>query len=108
MGKGSHRTEAQDAHERTNAALANSSEDEKTAAGGASSKELGAAGALQGVSYGVSESEWEHAQRATRTATWGSIFYLITTDILGPYNVPWVRTRWLQYCARVSDMADSF
>jgi hypothetical protein len=61
-----------------------------------------------GWSHGVTESEWENAQRATRTATWGthtahsisclgpsltnlpgSIFYLITTDILGPYNVPW-------------------
>ncbi|KAJ5098129.1 hypothetical protein N7532_005130 [Penicillium argentinense] len=39
--------------------------------------------------WGVSESEWEQAQRAARTATWGSIFYLITTDILGPTNVPW-------------------
>ncbi|KAK4911321.1 hypothetical protein LTR66_017366, partial [Elasticomyces elasticus] len=39
--------------------------------------------------YGIEESEWETAQRATRTATWGSIFYLITTDILGPTNVPW-------------------
>ncbi|CAI7635188.1 hypothetical protein N7533_004642 [Penicillium manginii] len=40
-------------------------------------------------SWGVTESEWEQAQRAGRTATWGSIFYLITTDILGPTNVPW-------------------
>lgn len=39
--------------------------------------------------WGVTESEWEQAQRAARTATWGSIFYLITTDILGPTNVPW-------------------
>jgi hypothetical protein len=60
--------------------------------------------------WGVTESEWEAAQRATRTATWcvllhiipnqtyayhsqqtlrGTIFYLITTDILGPYSVPW-------------------
>ena len=39
--------------------------------------------------WGITETEWEHAQRATRTATWGSIFYLITTDILGPTNVPW-------------------
>ncbi|PWY81746.1 hypothetical protein BO94DRAFT_536947 [Aspergillus sclerotioniger CBS 115572] len=39
--------------------------------------------------YGISETEWEQAQRAARTATWGSIFYLITTDILGPTNVPW-------------------
>jgi hypothetical protein len=39
--------------------------------------------------WGITETEWEHAQRATRTATWGSVFYLITTDILGPNNVPW-------------------
>ena len=39
--------------------------------------------------WGITETEWEQAQRATRTATWGSIFYLITTDILGPSNVPW-------------------
>ncbi len=39
--------------------------------------------------WGVTETEWESAQRATRTATWGTIFYLITTDILGPYSVPW-------------------
>ena len=37
--------------------------------------------------WGITETEWEQAQRATRTATWGSIFYLITTDILGPTNV---------------------
>lgn len=39
--------------------------------------------------WGVTESEWEQANRATRTATWGTIFYLITTDILGPYSIPW-------------------
>ncbi|PYH81842.1 hypothetical protein BO82DRAFT_310027 [Aspergillus uvarum CBS 121591] len=42
-----------------------------------------------GDQYGITETEWELAQRAARTATWGSIFYLITTDILGPTNVPW-------------------
>lgn len=41
----------------------------------------------------VTESEWEQAQRAARTATWGSVFYLITTDILGPTNVPWAISR---------------
>lgn len=46
-------------------------------------------GAKGGWAHGITESEWEQAQRATRTATWGSIFYLITTDILGPFNVPW-------------------
>ncbi|SMY20149.1 unnamed protein product [Zymoseptoria tritici ST99CH_1A5] len=42
---------------------------------------------------GVTELEWERAQRATRTATWITVFYLITTDILGPYNVPWAVSR---------------
>ncbi|THX21220.1 hypothetical protein D6D17_00186 [Aureobasidium pullulans] len=37
----------------------------------------------------VTEDEWLNAARAARTATWGSIFYLITTDVLGPYSVPW-------------------
>ncbi|EME87866.1 uncharacterized protein MYCFIDRAFT_159061 [Pseudocercospora fijiensis CIRAD86] len=43
--------------------------------------------------FGVTETEWEQAQRATRTVTWVTIFYLITTDILGPYNVPWAISR---------------
>lgn len=38
---------------------------------------------------GVSEKEWKQASRALRTATWGSIFYLITTDVLGPFSTPW-------------------
>lgn len=39
--------------------------------------------------YGaVTEAEWAQAQRAGRTASWGAIFYLITTDILGPYSAP--------------------
>ena len=37
----------------------------------------------------VSDEEWMRASRAARTATWGAIFYLITTDILGPYTAPW-------------------
>lgn len=43
--------------------------------------------------YGITGSEWDRAQRALRNASWGSIFYLITTDILGPYNVPWAISR---------------
>lgn len=39
--------------------------------------------------WGIEEAEWEKAQRAGRTATWGAVFYLITTDILGPWTVPW-------------------
>lgn len=37
---------------------------------------------------GVSDDEWTNASRAMRTATWAAVFYLITTDILGPFNVP--------------------
>jgi len=40
----------------------------------------------------VTEEEWLQASRAARTATWGSIFYLITTDVLGPYSVPYVKS----------------
>jgi hypothetical protein len=36
----------------------------------------------------ISDDEWMTASRAIRTATWLSVFYLITTDILGPYGVP--------------------
>jgi hypothetical protein len=32
----------------------------------------------------VTDLEWRRASRALRTASWGSIFFLITTDILGP------------------------
>ncbi|KAJ7674389.1 transmembrane amino acid transporter protein-domain-containing protein, partial [Mycena rosella] len=33
-------------------------------------------------------SERETASRALRLASWSSVFYLITTDILGPFNAP--------------------
>jgi hypothetical protein len=36
----------------------------------------------------VTDSEWKNASRAIRTAGWSSVFYLITTDILGPFSVP--------------------
>lgn len=38
---------------------------------------------------GITDSEWKNASRAIRTAGWSSVFYLITTDILGPFSVPW-------------------
>lgn len=37
----------------------------------------------------VSDGEWHQANRAARTAGWAAVFYLITTDVLGPYTVPW-------------------
>ncbi|GKT58032.1 transmembrane amino acid transporter [Colletotrichum tofieldiae] len=36
----------------------------------------------------VTPEEWKRASRAVRTAGWGAIFYLITTDILGPFSTP--------------------
>ncbi|KAI1270978.1 transmembrane amino acid transporter protein-domain-containing protein [Xylaria sp. FL0933] len=36
----------------------------------------------------VTDEEWVYASRAFRTASWGAVFYLITTDILGPFAVP--------------------
>jgi hypothetical protein len=36
----------------------------------------------------VTDDEWQNASRALRTASWSAVFYLITTDILGPFNVP--------------------
>ncbi|PHH82174.1 hypothetical protein CDD82_6796 [Ophiocordyceps australis] len=37
----------------------------------------------------VTEQEWRKASRAMRTTGWGAVFYLITTDVLGPYAAPW-------------------
>lgn len=37
---------------------------------------------------GVSDAEIRNASRAIRTAGWSSVFYLITTDILGPFSTP--------------------
>jgi len=34
----------------------------------------------------ITDEEWVRASRAARTATWGAVFYLITTDILGPFT----------------------
>lgn len=36
----------------------------------------------------VSAEQWEQASRAVRTASWGAIFYLTVTDILGPTSAP--------------------
>jgi hypothetical protein len=35
----------------------------------------------------ITDEEWTNASRALRTATRGAIFYLITTDILGPFGL---------------------
>ncbi|KAJ6109203.1 hypothetical protein N7486_001437 [Penicillium sp. IBT 16267x] len=36
------------------------------------------------------DAEWRQASRALRTASWGGVFYLITTDILGWGQTPYV------------------
>jgi hypothetical protein len=36
----------------------------------------------------VSDEEWRTASRALRTASWGQMFFLITTDILGWSGAP--------------------
>jgi hypothetical protein len=54
-------------------------DDEKAVAPGSPRRNLG----------NVSDSEWKNASRAVRTAGWGGVFYLITTDILGPFSVPY-------------------
>ena len=36
----------------------------------------------------VTDEEWKTAARALRTASWGTIFFLITTDILGWSTTP--------------------
>ena len=38
----------------------------------------------------VTSEEWTNASRAFRTATWAACFYLITTDILGPFGIGYV------------------
>ena len=37
----------------------------------------------------VTDEEWTNASRAVRNATAGAIFFLITTDILGPFALPY-------------------
>lgn len=46
-------------------------------------------GSQRPPSVTISAEERQAASRALRTATWISIFYLITTDILGPTSAPW-------------------
>ena len=38
----------------------------------------------------VSDEEWKILSRGIRTAGWSTCFYLITTDILGPFSTPYV------------------
>lgn len=37
----------------------------------------------------ITDEEWTNASRAMRNASAGAIFYLVTTDVLGPYALPY-------------------
>ncbi|EER36957.1 amino acid transporter [Histoplasma capsulatum var. duboisii H88] len=37
----------------------------------------------------ITDEEWINASRALRTASSGAVFYLITTDIFGPFGLPY-------------------
>ncbi len=52
---------------------------------------VGAEGSSPPIStFAIADEEYVHASRAVRTATWGAVFYLITTDILGPFSTAYV------------------
>jgi hypothetical protein len=40
------------------------------------------------ASLSVTDEEWKTAARALKTASWGTVFFLITTDILGWGSCP--------------------
>lgn len=48
---------------------------------------LGTQANSQSHRLNVTETEWTNASRALRTASGAACFYLITTDILGPFGV---------------------
>lgn len=52
---------------------------------------------LSQSSSAATDIEWKRASRAIRTAGWSSVFYLITTDILGPFSVPYVDIKSFGY-----------
>ncbi len=54
---------------------------------------VGAGGSPPISSFAVEDEEYTQASRAVRTATWGAVFYLITTDILGPFSTAYVARR---------------
>lgn len=43
---------------------------------------------LDSASQGINSSEVDSANRGARVATWGSVAYLIVTDIFGPSSAP--------------------
>ena len=75
----------------TAAATGDAAAHEKAAAAvAAAEKDRQQTGSDSDVITGVTDAEWKQASRAVRTAGWGGVFYLITTDILGPASAPYV------------------
>ncbi|OAA57266.1 Transmembrane amino acid transporter family protein [Cordyceps fumosorosea ARSEF 2679] len=97
-----HETKKMDERDATAAAATNPgpSTEEKGAAVDGDGKVLAASNpdedkTAPSVAHGGSsttslDEEWKTAARAMRTAGWGSIFFLVTTDILGWSNTPFV------------------
>lgn len=56
----------------------------------ASGEDKGGAVIVQANDLAVSEEEWKTAARALKTASWGTMFFLITTDIIGWGSCPCV------------------
>lgn len=55
---------------------------------GSESDEKKADGSISPRISAVTDEEWKTAARALRTSSWGTIFFLITTDILGWSSTP--------------------
>lgn len=46
-------------------------------------------GSGDGMMRRATQQECARAERALRTTSWGAVFFLITTDIIGPMTTPW-------------------
>ncbi|KAI0838569.1 transmembrane amino acid transporter protein-domain-containing protein [Hypoxylon sp. FL0890] len=73
----------------SNSKVPNSLSVEKTEEKGHNGDAPQASESIGTENHGITEEQRKAASRAMRTASWGTIFYLITTDILGPTGAPW-------------------
>lgn len=77
-GRFSHGVHHEEQQEREKAAQRSAGSDQKNPA------------VVQQADTVVTEEEWRTAARALKTASWGTVFFLITTDILGWGSCPYV------------------
>ncbi|MCJ1260427.1 hypothetical protein MMC22_000288 [Lobaria immixta] len=67
-------------------------------------KETGRSGAnTTSRTLSIPDEEYIQASRAGRTASWGAVFYLITTDVLGPYSTGGGFLLWKMFLELDSD-----